>query len=1533
MFAGLPFLLWPKSSPTPNLTSSNITEVKIGGQSLHLNVNTFIEQGKEFRTTGPVTFQNQTNSTSAFAVQTASSADVLAIDTTNSKIGINTAPSATGASLQVAGNVDISGQYLINGQPLSLSGVAGAANATLQGNTFNGSSQLVRLTAGGVLPALSGANLTSLNASNLSSGTLADARLSTNATLQGNTFNGASQLVQLDSSGILPALNGSALTNVNAITLQGNGSSYYTNASNISSGILADSRLSANVALLNANQTFTGSNIFSGPFKFQSATNAQNAFQIQNQAGNDNLLIADTINTRIGIGLATPNYTLDVNGDVNIANNQVYRINGVTVCSNVGCTPNGNSNAYVQIQASTPGSAQTGNLNITGAAIAGTFAGSGLGLTNLDASQLAAGTVNDLRLSSNVTLQGNTFNGASQLVQTTALSYFPALNGSLVTNLNASALTTGTVDDARLTNNVALLDRTGQTFSGTNIFQNALNITSLTNTNNGHTIAIGFSGTSTGAVTYNFDNSATPATYTICSTAGNCAGSGGGVTTPGGTINRIAKFSGAQTLGDSQILDNGSQVLINQLTGTYQLDVAGDINSTTGLRVGGNLLCTSTGCGAAAGSGNYIQNGTGLQTGANFNIRSASSAGVVAVLEGASGQTADILDVQGYNGGTKYLAVTTTGASITGNLNVSSQYQIGGVQITSAVLSNNANLAKIDAANNFTGANIFKNTGTTAFQIQKSDGSGTVLIADTSNTRIGIGIQPAYTLDVAGDVNISTGSFYRVNGVAICGSAATCAPSSGSTNYIQNSVAQQTSANFNIQSTATGSIVGILQGKSGQTADILDLKDGSANLVLSVGNQGQTLVKDSSAGSATFFQIQNSSSVSLLTANTTTGQILFPNATLSSTALLLGGDANLYRSAASTLKTDNNLIVAGSSVVGEASINPTYKLEVAGSINLTSGNSYYIGGTPICSSSGCAPTSGSNNYVQLQSSTPGTQQTGNLNISGTGLFGGNVGIGISPSYKLDVAGDINTSTYLRASGYAMDATPTSYGTFGLASAKGSYYGLLMGQTTSNANLMYDGSGNGGIYYQGTGTWEQYYLASNAHLNINTSSDLGATLGVSGTGYFTGTLQAAGNIYGPGFRVSNDVSTIQDSNQFWCNNSSTCYFNYSSSGATYVGNTTGVYMSGNVGIGTSSFTTGSGKTAKLFIDQPSASQTALAIDSADTGYFEEIQRSGYTLFQMFANNTGSPGTHQVVLSAPGNGTLGIASGFEFESGNVCVQAPLCTHTLGVAGSIGASGSITASTTPDLSETIPAAPDVETADVVSADPGNTEAVIKSQKAYDSTAVGVISDGTSSFMINSHANSESAGLTGKPLVLAGRVPVKVTGEGGAIKPGDYLTTSSTAGYAMKATQAGATIGKALGFFSGTSLSDKGTVLVLVNLSYYDPIANELQGGTLDTTNVSLSGDLTVAGTATFKGDIVVDGHIIGNSDTGGSLSVPAGQTTASYSFAKPFTSTPKVVASPTDNLGGISWWVTKTANNFTLHLSAAAPNDLNFDYMVQQ
>jgi hypothetical protein len=164
----------------------------------------------------------------------------------------------------------------------------------------------------------------------------------------------------------------------------------------------------------------------------------------------------------------------------------------------------------------------------------------------------------------------------------------------------------------------------------------------------------------------------------------------------------------------------------------------------------------------------------------------------------------------------------------------------------------------------------------------------------------------------------------------------------------------------------------------------------------------------------------------------------------------------------------------------------------------------------------------------------------------------------------------------------------------------------------------------------------------------------------------------------------------------------------------------------------------------------------------------------------------------------------------ENGNVGIGNINTTHTLGVTGTIAASGAISANTTPDLAETIPAAGDVEVADVVCADRRHRERVVRCGARDAGPILGVISDGTSSFLINSHGGREGAPLTGQPLVLAGRVPVKVSTENGPIAIGDWLAPSSQAGVAVRATEPGPVVGIALEAFAGKG----GTVLCFVKV-----------------------------------------------------------------------------------------------------------------------
>lgn len=168
-----------------------------------------------------------------------------------------------------------------------------SANVTVQGNSFNTASKLVQLDGSAKLPAVDGSQLTALTATNISSGTLADARLSANVTVQGNSFNAASKLVQLDGSSRYPALNGSQITNLSKtqVGLSSVPNVDCTDAGNITSGTLADARLSMNVSL-----KIKTVNPIAAAGTYPVAANANDAWFVTNHgSGIVNFLLSNTL--------------------------------------------------------------------------------------------------------------------------------------------------------------------------------------------------------------------------------------------------------------------------------------------------------------------------------------------------------------------------------------------------------------------------------------------------------------------------------------------------------------------------------------------------------------------------------------------------------------------------------------------------------------------------------------------------------------------------------------------------------------------------------------------------------------------------------------------------------------------------------------------------------------------------------------------------------------------------------------------------------------------------------------------------------------------------------------------------------------------------------------------------------------------------------------------------------------------------------------------------------------------------------------
>jgi hypothetical protein len=141
--------------------------------------------------------------------------------------------------------------------------------------------------------------------------------------------------------------------------------------------------------------------------------------------------------------------------------------------------------------------------------------------------------------------------------------------------------------------------------------------------------------------------------------------------------------------------------------------------------------------------------------------------------------------------------------------------------------------------------------------------------------------------------------------------------------------------------------------------------------------------------------------------------------------------------------------------------------------------------------------------------------------------------------------------------------------------------------------------------------------------------------------------------------------------------------------------------------------------------------------------------------------------------------------------------------------------------DLAETFRTLEPTEPGDLVvlanQADPRPT--VRKSARPYEGLLLGAVA--TNPGLVFDNGETHLAGDNSKLITpektavgLVGRVPVKVSLENGPIAVGDPITSSSSAGIAMRATSAGQIIGYAL-----EKADQKGKVLVHLQPGYYIP------------------------------------------------------------------------------------------------------------------
>ncbi len=206
------------------------------------------------------------------------------------------------------------------------------------------------------------------------------------------------------------------------------------------------------------------------------------------------------------------------------------------------------------------------------------------------------------------------------------------------------------------------------------------------------------------------------------------------------------------------------------------------------------------------------------------------------------------------------------------------------------------------------------------------------------------------------------------------------------------------------------------------------------------------------------------------------------------------------------------------------------------------------------------------------------------------------------------------------------------------------------------------------------------------------------------------------------------------------------------------------------------------------------------DGGVAGYF--YNNSQYTNARFENDGTGD------VLNLLNGGTD--ASGTDGGSFIVCANKPDNDVQFRVVSN-GAVFSDVGYFTPaaDFAEMLPAHDGLEPGDVLVI--GIDGKLLRSTQANDENVVGVYSTAPG-FCGGRPVNGETPGKI--PLAIVGIVPVKVSAENGAIRPGNLLVASTRAGHAMRANPnpaTGTTIGKALEKFDGPAT---GTIKVLVNL-----------------------------------------------------------------------------------------------------------------------
>lgn len=397
-------------------------------------------------------------------------------------------------------------------------------------------------------------------------------------------------------------------------------------------------------------------------------------------------------------------------------------------------------------------------------------------------------------------------------------------------------------------------------------------------------------------------------------------------------------------------------------------------------------------------------------------------------------------------------------------------------------------------------------------------------------------------------------------------------------------------------------------------------------------------------------------------------------------------------------------------------------------------------------------------------------------------------------------------------GISFHATGATLGVFGRVDSTGVDASAVFGHATAATGetrairALNESSAGTGVWVRATSTTGSTFAidalaASTSGVGIrgNASAGTGSTTGVIGMANSTSGIGVKGDARATAGFASGvyGITASPDGEGVWGDASPTSGFSTgvrgttrSTSGSGVVGNATaatgfnrGVYgfNVSDGGVGVHGLTiSATGQTVGVLGETQSAQGTAGIFDNEAGG-------------RILAGTSGAAGLR---FRVEGNGNV-------FADGS---------YNCGLA-----TGCFNAGAGADLAERIDVTESLEAGDVVEIDPDAPERFRRSRAARSTLVAGIVSTAPAVTLANNDLadNDTNVRRDERPLLaLAGRVPVKVTDEGGPIRIGDLLISSPTPGYAMRCADSLACIGAVVGKALEAHTTGRGSIKALVTL-----------------------------------------------------------------------------------------------------------------------